>query len=158
VSFFNPAGLAGPSGAEGSSVASVSYDNPGSSLRSNTPQPQSLRAPTDAGAARSSVSSLSLANGPSATALTPLQLSRGAARTITLTIVGGSLTGANRVTIVGIGDQAILGSPRVSDDGKVLTVSVDVLPGAALGIYDVIVSGNGWSTPASPAVRVEIVP
>jgi len=158
VSYVNPATLPDPTGAVVSSVASVSYDNPETAPQGNTPAPKSLAAPDNSGAAGSSVVSVSLANGPTATDLTPLQLSRGAARTVTLTISGGSLTGANRVAILGLDNQAVIGSPIVSVDGRVLTVTVDVLPGAPLGIYDVIVSGNGWSTPASPAVRVEIVP
>ncbi len=157
LSYYNPAPVPNPGGRVATGVAAVSYVNPESAAPQLAAQSISSgrRRSEDAAAV---TSSLSLANGPTATALTPIRLSRAAVTRVVLTIEGFNLTNATGVRFVGIENDVSLGALAVSDDGRQLTVEVFVLSSAPLGMANVVVTGPGWSTPEVPAMRVEIVP
>jgi hypothetical protein len=142
VSYYNPAPVPNPAGTTSANVAAVSYYNP------------AIAVGTESGALATSVS---IANGPAATALEPVQLSRSAGTVRILTISGAALTGANQVTLVGYEGVIVAGAPIVSEDGRLLTVDVFVPANTPLGQAYVVVSGQGWSTAQVPSVRVEIV-
>jgi hypothetical protein len=101
---------------------------------------------------------VSLANGPTATALNPIQLSRSTTASFVVAIDGANLTGATGVRFVGIENDISVAAPLVSADGARVTVEVFVLPSAPLGRVSVVVSGPGWSTQPLANMQVEIVP
>jgi hypothetical protein len=102
--------------------------------------------------------SISVANGPAATSIRPVRLSRTPGTSYTLTIRGANLIGATEVTFVGIWNSDVVsGSPVVSADGRTLTVDMFVSPNAPLGAVNVVVGGPGWRTAEVPGMRVEIV-
>jgi hypothetical protein len=159
VSYYNPAPLPGNNGLVNANVAAVSYANgtPGSS--GQTAAQESLAAlASDPFNDTIAVNAISIANGPTATQVTPIRLSRAAGAAYTLTITGANLTSASNVRLVGIELDVVVAAPTVSNDGRRLTVNVIVLPNAPLGMTNVVVSGTGWSTPELPGMRVEIVP
>jgi len=171
VSYYNPAPLPNPGGDVSTGVAALSYCNgPDSMYPQYCPAQDAPSAPLlavdtaktgsagDSGTTTSLTTSISIANGPTATSVRPVRLSRTAGTAYTLTIQGASLTGATLVTLVGGGNDVVVFGPLVSDDGRVLTVDLFVSPGAPLGLANVIVSGAGWSTAEDPNMRVEIVP
>ena len=129
-----------------SSVAAVSYYNPPSEAPQQqnvlqlAPETNTTRVADTSESIASSTFAISLANGPTATALTPRRLSRTAGTTYTLTIYGASLTGANRVTLAGAGNDVVVFGPLVSDDGRLLTVDLSVSPSAPFGLTSIIVA------------------
>jgi hypothetical protein len=146
-------------------VSSVSYLNP-EAPAAQTPEPgatdaDSAMAPA-AAAGDSSMQSVTLAvsvaNGPTATGIRPARLAKGRTAPHLLTISGANLTGAEAVVVVGGGPGVVVGLPQVSASGRSVTVEVFLLDDAPVGMFDVVVTGPGWATPATPAVRVEIVP
>jgi hypothetical protein len=164
VSYYNPAPVPNPDGKKTAGTASVSYYNPapvpaaGGAMSANVAAVSYYNPATAVGTeVAAATTSVSVANGPAATALAPVQLSRSAGVVRILTITGAALTGATDVTVVGYEGVIVAGTPIVSQDGRVLTVDVFVPPNAPLGEAFVIVSGPGWSTAAVPTVRVQIV-
>jgi hypothetical protein len=166
VSYYNPAPVPSPNGTTKTGPVSVSYFNPLSvqsqaqvqeSVVAAAGEPSIQSTGTDSTTV-SSTSSISVANGPTATQVEPVRLSRTLGQPYVLTIEGANLSGATTVTFVGLESDVAVDQPVVSDDGRSLTVNVYVLSSAPLGLTNLIVSGPGWSTPVVPAVRVEIVP
>lgn len=157
LSYYNPAQVPNPNGISATGVAAVSYVNPESAAQQLAAEPISSDRNL-LGDAAAVTTSLSLANGPTATALTPIRLSRAAVTRVVLTIEGFNLTNATGVRFIGIENDVSLGALSVSDDGRQVTVEVFVLSSAPLGMANVVVTGPGWSTPEVPAMRVEIVP
>jgi hypothetical protein len=159
LSYFNPAPVPNPSSSVWASVTSLSYLNgteaggqsaalvAESQARSNRP------ATTPAAV----VTALSLANGPTASRVAPVRLSRSSPVVYTLTIDGLNLNDATTVRLVGLEGHVSVGLATVSGDGRRLTVDVFVAPGTPLGAVPVIVAGPGWNTPERPSMRVEIV-
>jgi hypothetical protein len=186
VSYFNPAPLPDPGGAVASGVAAVSYYNPATvpgpgnivatgvaSLSYLNPAPEGVTGPgdeqapaTEALAAEPAAapevatrtSSVSVANGPTATGVRPVVLARGGGTAYTLTVFGANLSGATAVVLADVEFGVTTGAPMASPDGRRLTVDVFVAADAPLGAFDVVVIGPGWQTPGSPRMRVEIVP
>jgi hypothetical protein len=160
VSYYNPAQLPTPGGVGVSGIASVSYDNPVAAQTSQQAlTAQSFTADkTESAPTVSVATAVSLVNGPSATAVTPVQLSRRLGAPYVLTIRGANLSGATTVRLIGLENDVVVSAPSlVSADGRVLTVEVFVLPTAPLGISEVVINGPGWSTSRVPHVRIEVV-
>jgi trimeric autotransporter adhesin len=182
LSYYNPALLPSPSGASVASTASLSYYNPAdvpsaagivaagaASLSYCNPDEVACFSssgfaasavaarPADETTVASAVFSVSIANGPTAIRVTPPRLSRTAAGVVTLTVHGVNLSGATGVRLIGLEQDATVGTPVVSTDGRSVTVDVFVLPSAPLGGVPVVITGPGWSTSVTTSVQVEIV-
>jgi hypothetical protein len=104
------------------------------------------------------VVSVSVANGPTAASVRPVRLSLSGSLRYTLRIDGTNLLGASIVTLAGIEPYVSISTPVVSDDGRVLTVDVQLAPNTPIGAVPVLVSGPDWTTPDAPGMRVEIAP
>ncbi len=161
VSYYNPAPIPNASSTVWASIVSVSYQNgpeqsalQSPSLAATTQQVSAGDAPSSAQAA---VTAISLANGPTATRVSPVRLTRSSPAAYTITIDGANLNAARTVTFVGLEGYVTASVVAVSNDGRHITVDVFVPPATPLGVVAVIVSGPGWSTPDIPSMRVEIV-
>jgi len=143
----------------------VSYCNPdgtcAASSLSSLLQPERADAAGIAGVAgvdSSPTFAVSVANGPTATQVRPVRLSRGDGARYTLRIDGANLQDAAVVTLAGVEPYIVVGVPAISADGRRLTVEVLITQNTPLGVVPVVVSGAGWSSPDVPGMRVEIVP
>jgi Dockerin type I domain/PA14 domain len=164
VSFFNPSPLPGPSGASASAdVAPVSFFNPsplpvasGASASADVAPVSFFNPASVAGATGSSSSgtqSISLVNGPAVLSVSPIQLSRSSAAS--LTISGANLAGATAVA-VNPSSGIVVGTPAVS--ATTVTVLLTMTSSTPTGIVEVTVSGAGWSTPVTALTRFEVIP
>ena len=168
VSYYNPAPVPSAGGTVSTNVVAVSYCNPDITCAPAAPEHQGfaqlatgLTAPgavADPTMVASATFAISLANGPTATQVQPVRLSRGGGTRYTLRIDGANLSDASVVTLVGVEPYVVVEPPIVSTDGRRLTVDVFVTQNTPLGVVPVVVSGAGWSTPDVPGMRVEIVP
>ena len=170
VSYYNPATVPSPTGAITANVTAVSYCNPAADVECPPSVGAGASQPAEAAMAvntseqaqastpAATIAAVSIANGPTATSVDPVRLSRSAGNAYVLTIEGANLSAATAVTFVGLEFDVSVGVPVVSDDGRRLTVDVYVLARAPLGTVSIVVSGPGWSTPQLPTMQVEIVP
>jgi hypothetical protein len=128
-----------------------------------TTSPTSVVEPAGAGASErlepsAAVIAVSVANGPTATSVRPVRLSRRTGARYTLQIEGANLHGATAVTLVGVETYVSLDPPVVSANGRRVSVDVVLAPDTPLGAVPIVVSGDGWSTRDGAAMRVEITP
>jgi hypothetical protein len=164
MSYYNPAPVPATGGTVWASVAAVSYQN-GEAGSTTTDLPitagtslASTAAAIDTAGSAAAVTSVSVANGPTANAVRPLRLSRSVGGPYTLRIDGANLTSAIQVALEGLGPHVTIDPLAVSANGRRVTVVVWIAPDTPLGLTSVVVTGAGWSTPDVPGMRVEIVP
>ena len=168
VSYFNPATVPSSGGLVTANVAAVSYCNPDGTCTPGSPEQQPMAPlsqglaatspPDDAASVASATFAISLANGPTATQVRPVNLSRSQATRYTLRIDGANLNEAIVVTLLGVEPYVVVEPPVASADGRRVTVQVLITQSTPLGVVPVVVSGAGWITPDVPGMRVEIVP
>jgi hypothetical protein len=157
VSYYNPAILPDNGGVVSAGAASVSYLNPETS-QSGAPESSLLAITQEPLETAVTVLSVSVANGPTAASIRPVQLTLSGSRRFTLQIDGANLAGATVVIFAGFEPYVSILPPVPSDDGRRLTVDVQLAPNTPLGVVPVLVGGTGWTTPDAPGMQVEIVP